>query len=157
MQVLWAEQQIARSRVKRKAEFHVRNDGTADFNDPLFEDEWYIVSLPDNSIVSLLLPVAGHHSIHATLTARCVCMNVHVHVCACVCVCPVIELLSRTKLTVPRQRSTLTFFSFFKVKTRLIPSCTVQCRQGPGHGSTCLVSQDSGVKRVPALSPHAVN
>ena len=73
--------------MKRKAEFHVRNDGTADFNDPLFEDEWYIVSLPDNSIVSLLLPVAGHHSIHATLTARCVCMNVHVHVCACVCVC----------------------------------------------------------------------
>lgn len=41
-QVPWAEQQVAKSRVKREVEYHVRDDGTSEFNDPYFKEEWYI-------------------------------------------------------------------------------------------------------------------
>ncbi|KAL8610800.1 hypothetical protein ACOMHN_016783 [Nucella lapillus] len=41
-QVPWAEQQVAMSRVKREAEYHVRDDGASEFNDPYYKNEWYI-------------------------------------------------------------------------------------------------------------------
>lgn len=41
-QVNWAEQQVARSRVKREVDLKVRDDGTVSFNDPQFRNQWYI-------------------------------------------------------------------------------------------------------------------
>lgn len=40
--VIWAEQQYAKSRVKRATAYRTRSDGSADFNDPSFTEEWYL-------------------------------------------------------------------------------------------------------------------
>jgi len=47
--VPWAEQQYAKSRVKR-ATYQIRSDGSANFNDPQLGEEWYIQTNRERSI-----------------------------------------------------------------------------------------------------------
>lgn len=45
VKVIWAEQQVSKSRVKREAKAsYIRSDGTVGFNDPMYNSQWYLVS-----------------------------------------------------------------------------------------------------------------
>lgn len=45
VKVIWAEQQVSKSRVKREVKAsYIRSDGSVGFNDPMYNSQWYLVS-----------------------------------------------------------------------------------------------------------------
>lgn len=57
-EVIWAEQQVSKSRVKREVKAsYIRSDGTVGFNDPMYNSQWYLHGKQDEHQVRRQGPI----------------------------------------------------------------------------------------------------